>query len=100
MRPHTDYGDMIYDQPSNESFYGKVESIQNKVAFAMTGSIQDTSKEKLFIELSLESLKSRKWFRRVRCIFKIMKNQVLEYLNNLIPKRKQNFNSRNIYIPN
>ena len=28
-----------------------------------------------------------------------VKNQAPEYLNNLIPKRKQNFNSRNIYIP-
>ena len=99
LRPHTDYGDMIYDQPSNEPFYGKVESIQLKAALAMTGSIQGTSRETFFMELSLESLKSRRWFRRVRCIFKIIKNQVLEYLNNLIQKCKQNFNSRNIYIP-
>ena len=28
-----------------------------------------------------------------------MKNQAPEYLNNLIPKRKQNFISKNIYIP-
>ena len=51
------------------------------------------------MELGLESLKSRRWFRRLCCMFKIMKNRASEYLNNLIPKRKQNFNSRNIYIP-
>ena len=28
-----------------------------------------------------------------------MKNETPEYLNNLIPKRKQNFDSRNTYIP-
>ena len=32
-------------------------------------------------------------------MFKIMKNQAPEYLNNLIPKRKRNFNSRTLYIP-
>ena len=31
-------------------------------------------------------------------MFKIIKNQAPEYLNNLIPKHKKNFNSRNIYI--
>ena len=51
------------------------------------------------MELGLESLKSRKWFRRFCSIFKIMKNQTPKYLNNLIPKRKQNFNTKNIYIP-
>ena len=51
------------------------------------------------MELGLESLKSRSCFPRLRCMFKIMKNQAPEYLINLIPKRKQNFNSRNIYIP-
>ena len=32
-------------------------------------------------------------------MLQIIKNQAQEYLNKLIPKRKQNFNSRNIYIP-
>ena len=32
-------------------------------------------------------------------MLKIIKNVAREYVNNLIPKRKQNFNSRNIYIP-
>ena len=51
------------------------------------------------MQLGLESLKSRRWFRRLCYMFKIMKNQAPEYLNNLIPKRKQNFISKNIYIP-
>ena len=55
--------------------------------------------EKKIMELGLELLKSRRCFRCLCCLFKIMRNQVAEYLNNLIPKRKQNFNSRNIYIP-
>ena len=27
-RPHLDYGDVIYDQPENESFTTKIESVQ------------------------------------------------------------------------
>ena len=99
MRPHIDYGDIIYDQPSNECFCEKLESVQYKAALVITGGIQGTSGETFFMELGLESLKSRRWFRHLCCMFKIMKNQAPEYLNNLIPKRKQNVNSRNIYIP-
>ena len=97
LRPHIDYGDIDYDRPSNESFNEKLESVQYKTALAITGAIQGTSRKKNFMVLGLESLKSRKWFRRLCCMFKIMKIQAPEYLTNLIPKRNQN--SRNIYIP-
>ena len=60
---------------------------------------QGISREKRFMELGLRSLKSRRWFRLLCCMFKITKNQTTEYLNKLISTLKQNFNSRNIYIP-
>ena len=47
-----------------------------------------------FVELDLESVNARRWSRGLCYMFKIMKNQPPEYLNNLIPKRRQNFNSR------
>ena len=99
LRPYIDYGDLIFDQTSNESFCKKLESVQYKAALTITGTIQDTSREKVFMGLGLESLKSRRWLKYLCCMDKIMKNQTPEYLNNLIPKRKQSFNSRNIYIP-
>ena len=43
VRPHLDYGDIIYDQPNNESFYNKLETVQYNAALAITGSIQGTS---------------------------------------------------------
>ena len=88
MKPHIDYDDVIYDKTSNKSFWEKLESVQYKIALAITGYIQGTSREKKL--WSLESLKSRGWFKRLRCMFKLMKNQASEYLNSLIPKRKQN----------
>ena len=32
VRPHLDYGDIIYDQPKNESFCQKLESYQSNAA--------------------------------------------------------------------
>ena len=56
LRPLIDYGGIIYYQPLNESFCEKIESVQYKVALAMTGAIQGTSRDKIYQEL--ESLKS------------------------------------------
>ena len=45
LRPLLDYGDIIYDQPQNESVCGKLESVQYKIALAITDAIQGTSLE-------------------------------------------------------
>ena len=59
-RPLIDCGDIIYDQPQNDSFSQKLESIQYKAALAITGAIQGTSCDKIFQGLRLESLKLRR----------------------------------------
>ena len=41
LRPLIDYGDIIYDQPQNESFCEKLESVQYNPALATTGAIHD-----------------------------------------------------------
>ena len=58
LRPHLDYGDVIYDRAFNESFQNKLESVQYNAALAITGAIRGSSREKLYQELGLESLKS------------------------------------------
>ena len=45
--PHLDYGDLIYDQPNNESFCQQIESIQYNASLAITGAIKWTSRLKL-----------------------------------------------------
>ena len=70
LRPLVDYGDIIYDQPQNESFCEKIELVQYRAALAITGAIQGTSRDKLYHELGLESLKSRRWYKRLSCMFK------------------------------
>ena len=48
--------------------------------------MQGNSRDKLYQELGLESLKSRRWYNRLSCLFKIMKKKAPNYLINLIPK--------------
>ena len=50
VRPHLDYGDVIYDQHYNNSFHQKLESIRYNAALAITGAIRGSSKEKLYQE--------------------------------------------------
>ena len=56
LRPHLDYGDVIYDQAYNISFHQKQGSIQYNPTLAIIGAIRGTSREKLYHELDFESL--------------------------------------------
>ena len=94
LRPLLDYGDIIYDQPLNESVCEKLESVQYKVALAITGAIQGTSREKNYQELGLESLRARRWYKRLSCIFKIVKKEAPNYLIYLIQKIQQTTRTR------
>ena len=48
VRPHLDYGDVLYDQAYNNSFHAKMESIQYNACLAITGAIRGTSREKIY----------------------------------------------------
>ena len=72
VRPHLDYGDIVYDQP-NKSFCQKIETVQYNAALAITSAIKGTSQIKLHNELGLEPLEFRWWFRKP-CLFIRLKN--------------------------
>ena len=97
--PLFNYEDIIYDQPQNKSLCEKLESVQYKTALARTGPIQGTSRDTIYEELGLESLKSRRWYKRLSCIFKIMKEKTFNYLINLVPKCEPTIRTRNSSIP-
>ena len=75
IRPHLDYGDIIYDKAFNESFHAKLESLQHNATLAITGAIKGSSTEKLYEELGLESLKSRRWYRKMSFLYKVLKSE-------------------------
>ena len=85
VRPHLDYGDVIYDQPNNSSLSDKIESVQYNAVLAISGAIRGTSKEQLYQELGLESLKNRRWLRRMSYLYKIVSTKFPPYLYDLIP---------------
>ena len=60
VRPHIDYGDIIYDQPNNDSFCDMIERVQYNAALAITSAIKGTSQLKLYKELGFKSLKFRR----------------------------------------
>ena len=62
IRPHLDYGDIIYDQPNNQAFSNKMEVAQHNAALAIAEATRGTSKTKVYQKLGLESPKSRRWF--------------------------------------
>ena len=74
----------------NSSFHERLESIQSNAALSITGAIRGSSIVKLHQELGKESLQQRRLCRRKLCLFfKIVKNQSLEYLFELIPTARQ-----------
>ena len=53
VRPHLDYGDLIYDQPNNESFCQQIEIAQYNASVAIAVGIKGTSRLKLYNEIAL-----------------------------------------------
>ena len=53
IRPHLDYGDILYDNPNNENFQSKLEKVQYRAYLAITGAIKGNSREKLYNEFGL-----------------------------------------------
>ena len=90
IRPHLDYGDIIYDKAYNSSFHQNIE----KIAGAMTG----TSKEKLYQELGSESLEKRRWYWKLSYFYKIFNKQSPTYLLNINPVSSRSYFIR--YVEN
>ena len=77
---------MVYDRVSIESFHQSLESFQYSNETAITEAIKGTSSEKLFQELSLKTLKSRHWLRKLSLLYKLIKEKPPGYLFQLIPE--------------
>ena len=72
IRPHLDYGDIMYDQTYNTSFLQRLQSLQYNAALAVPRSIRGTLKEKLYNELGLESLQNRRYIENYPSYTKLL----------------------------
>ena len=52
---------ILYDNPNNKSFQSKLEKVQYRACLAITGAIKGTLRERLYNELGLHSLSTRRW---------------------------------------
>ena len=81
------------------SFCKKIESVQYNAALAITGTIKGTSRVKVYKELGLETLKTRRWLKKLCCFHKTKNNRIPSYLAELIPSESDlcnTWNTRNI----
>ena len=64
IRPHIGYGDIIHDQPNNESFCNLIERVQYNAALLITGVIKGTSQLKIYknLDLNLQDFGDRTGF--------------------------------------
>ena len=99
VRPHLDYGDVIYHIPGKVCEFSqniilpnlmeKLESVQYSAALAVSGTWRGTSREKLYTELGWESLSSRRWCRRLTLFYKFVNNLSPGYTVDPIPPLHQ-----------
>ena len=90
----------MYDQTFKESFHQRIESIQYNAAIAIAVAIRGTSSEKLYQDLGLESLRSRRWLRKLCLFYKMYKNKSPSYLYNLIPVSVKFYSTRSSQFDN
>ena len=96
IRSYLDYDDGIYNCAFNEFCLQHLESIQCNAAIAITGTIRGTSSEKLSQKLGLETLKSRRWFRKLYLFYKMLHSKSPSYLVKLIPENNNQYASRSV----
>ena len=94
LRPNLDYGNIIYDQPSNWSLSQTSESFQYKATLAIKGTIKGTSQAKLYKELDLEALKFRRWSTRLCTSFKVKTFGLPLYLLKYILEGNHSYNTQ------
>ena len=98
VRPHFDYGDVIYHIPhlsnpfdsfiSLNSLMERIEKVQYQAALAITGSWKGSNRNKLYEVLGWETLSDRRWSRRLIQLFKIRNNLTPLYLRDSLPRTR------------
>ena len=91
VRPHLDYGDLIYhrdDPEMNSSLTKHLESVKYFAALAVAGAWKGTRHDKFLDELGWEYLYHRRWFRRHLHFYSILNGNSSEYLKAELPQPK------------
>ena len=68
--------------------------MQYNACLALSEAIRESSREKPYQELGLQSLQRRRWYRKCSSFYKIFKENKPVYPFNLIPTKNSNYNTR------
>ena len=98
IRPHLDYGDVIFHIPHTQSLFDssislhplmeRMEQVQYQAALAITGCRHGSNRAKLYEELGWETLSDRRWSRRLMQLYKIRNNMTPRYLSKNLPLQR------------
>ena len=88
VRPHLDYGDIIYDNPENETLINKLEKVQYETCLAITGAFQGTSRESLQENWGLNIYKLDGGIEKMILFYKILNGVAPKYLSDILPVSK------------
>ena len=106
VRPHLDYGDIIYHRYDPEfklEFTKRLESAQYSASHAVSGAWRGTNADKLCEELGWEILYYRRWYRRLCYFFKLRNDQRPLYLYSEKPQERtfhHDLHRANVYEAN
>ena len=106
VRPHLDYGDVIYHKHDPEfklESTKRLESTQYSAAPAVSGAWPGTNTNKLYEELGWAILYYRRWYRRLCHFYKLRNNQGPLYLYSETPQERtshHNLRRANVYEDN
>ena len=79
VRPHLDYGDVIYHEQLSDCMK-LLESVQYNAALIVAGCWKGTNMDRIYDELGWEKLSSRRHFRRLSLFYKIQNGLTPSYL--------------------
>ena len=74
----------------------KSKSVQHKAVSAIAAAIQSSSREKVYKELGLKTVKPRGWLKKMCCFHKIKNSGILFYLVELINSKSHLYNTWNL----
>ena len=100
VRPHLDYGDIIYHDQIKESMQ-LLESVQYQAALIVTGCWKGSSRIKVYEDLGWESLSERRHFRRLSTFYQIKNDLAPKYLADRVRDTPMNITKRysNSFFP-
>ena len=97
VRPHLNYGGILYDNPNKENLQNKSEKVLYRACLSITSAIQGTSKDKLYDELGLHSLIKRRWCNKLIFFYKIVNGLLPDYLHSYLDFPSQiNYSLRSV----